>query len=187
MSVPGPLPLPDPELADPRRGMRLRPWRSDPRDAAALAAAWADPAVAAGSRVPDDPSPAAARRWIAGEAERRARGLALDLVVGQVGADDVWGEVGLRGLDPVIRRAEVGWWLAPEVRGCGVAATAVDLLASWALGPPLGLHQVWARIDPDNAASVRVASDAGFRLLGTAGGTTVWSRARAQRSGPARK
>jgi RimJ/RimL family protein N-acetyltransferase len=88
----------------------------------------------------------------------------------------VWGEVGLRGLDPAVRRAEVGWWLAPEARGRGAAAIAVDLVATWALGAPLRLRQVWARIDPDNTASARVAAEARFRCLGRAGGGEVWAR-----------
>ena len=132
--------------------------------------------MVAGSPVPPDPSPAGARRWIAGEQERRRRGLALDLVVSPVGGDLVWGEVGLRGFDPAVRRAEVGWWLAPDARGRGVAAAAVDLVAAWALRPPRGLRQGGARIDPANPASAQVAAAAGFHRLGTAGATDVWSR-----------
>jgi RimJ/RimL family protein N-acetyltransferase len=132
--------------------------------------------VVAGNPVPSDPSPAGARRWIAGEQERRRRGLALDLVVSPMGGDLVWGEVGLRGFDPAVRRAEVGWWLAPAARGRVVAAAAVGLVAAWALGAPLGLLQVWARIDPANEASAHVAEAAGFRRLGAAGATDIWSR-----------
>jgi RimJ/RimL family protein N-acetyltransferase len=138
-------------------------------------AAWRDPSVVGANAVPSD-SPGGARRWIAGESERRLRGLALDLVISPLDDEVVWGEVGLRGFDVAVRRAEIGWWLAPEARGRGVAAVAVDLVAAWALGPPLGLRQVWARIDPDNAASARVAAGAGFRLLGRAGDGDVWTR-----------
>jgi RimJ/RimL family protein N-acetyltransferase len=158
------------------RGVRLRAWRDDPDDVAALVAAWMDPSVARANPVPSDPSPAAARRWIAGEPERRLRGLALDLVISPFDGDDVWGEVGLRGFDVAVRRSEIGWWLGPEARGRGVAAAAVDLAATWALGEPLGLRQVWARVAPDNVASSRVAAAAGFRLLGHAGGGEVWAR-----------
>ena len=139
-------------------------------------AAWRDPSVVGTNPVPADASPAGARRWIAGESERRLGGLALDLVISPLDHEPVWGEVGLRGFDAVVRRAEIGWWLAPEARGRGVATVAVDLVAAWALGPPLGLRQVWARIGPDNAASARVAAGAGFRLLGTAAGGGVWAR-----------
>jgi RimJ/RimL family protein N-acetyltransferase len=157
-------------------GIRLRGWRDDPDDVAALAAAWRDPSVASANPVPADRSSAGARRWIAGEPERRSRGLALDLVICPYGGDSVWGEVGLRGFDPAVRRAEIGWWLAAEARGRGVAATAVDLVATWALGPSLGLRQVWARIQPANQASVRTATAAGFHRRGAAAATDVWSR-----------
>jgi [ribosomal protein S5]-alanine N-acetyltransferase len=177
--------LPIPSLQDSRRGVRLRPWRDDPADVAALVAAWHDPLVVAHNPVPRDTSPDAARRWIAGDAERRARGLALDLVIAPVDRDDVWGEVGLRGLDRATGRAEAGWWLAAEARGRGLAAAALDLLATWALSPPLGLRQVWARIDTANRPSAHAAAAAGFRRLGAAGAVDVWSR-EAMPNGPPR-
>jgi RimJ/RimL family protein N-acetyltransferase len=185
----GPLPLPAPELVDLDRSVRLRPWRLGDEDVAALLAAWHDPDIGAGNPVPAEATAERARRWIAGEPERRARALALDLVIGPTGGRErdrvdagaepggaVWGEVGLRGFDPVAGRAEVGWWLAPHARGRGVAPVALNLLTSWALRPPLGLRQVWARMDPANAAAARVASAAGFRLLGRAGGADIWAR-----------
>jgi RimJ/RimL family protein N-acetyltransferase len=168
--------LPLPSLQDSRRGVRLRPWRDDPADVAALVAAWHDPLVVAHNPVPSDASPEAARRWIAGDAERRARGLALDLVIAPVDGDDVWGEVGLRGLDGASGRAELGWWLAAEARRRGLAAAALDLLATWVLSPPLGLRQVWARIGTDNQASAHAAAAAGFHRLGAAGAADIWSR-----------
>jgi RimJ/RimL family protein N-acetyltransferase len=185
--VPRPLPLPQPELVDATCGLRLRPWGDVPGDIAGLVAAWRDPSVTAANPVPADASPEAARRWILGEGDRRDRGLALDLVISplddlaaqpRTGRGPVWGEVGLRGFDPIARRAEVGWWLAPEARGHGIAAAAVDLLVGWALAPPLDLQQVWARTDPADVASGRVAERARFRLLGTAAGRAVWARAR---------
>jgi RimJ/RimL family protein N-acetyltransferase len=157
--------LPDPPLADPAAGVSLRPWRPTPADEAALAAAWA-----ATGREPRE-SPAA---WIAGDPARRAAGLALDLVVAI--DDAAVGEVGLRNLDAERGRAEIGWWIAADHQGRGLATTAVRLLAAWALGPPCGLVQVWARIDPANAASARVAASTGFRRLGrSAAGYDVWA------------
>jgi len=171
-----PLPLPGPELTDAGHGVRLRRWRDQPGDVAALVAAWRDPSVVSANPVPAEVSPDRAQRWIGGESERRLRGLSLDLVMSPLDGARVWGEVGLRGFDRVVRRAEVGWWLTPDARGRGLAAVAVDLLATWALGPPLGLRQVWARIHRDNAAAARVAAGAGFRLLGVAGDVEVWAR-----------
>ena len=170
-------PEPQPPLVDPAAGIVLRPWRPTAADAAALAAAWGDPGVAALGTLPPDPSPEAAAHWIAGDPERRATGTALDLVVAPAGGDnEVWGEVGLRNHDRAARRAEMGWWIAPAQRGRGLAGPAVALLAIWALGPPCRLRQVWARIDPANAASAAAARQAGFRRLGAAAGADVWAR-----------
>ena len=177
-------PEPDPPLADPAAGIVLRPWRPTATDAAALAAAWADPGVAAVGPPPPDPTPAGAARWIAGAPGRVASGVALDLVVAPAADPDaVWGEVGLRNRDAAVGRAEIGWWIGPAHRGRGLAAAAVALAAGWALGPAGGLRQVWARVDPANAASAAVARRAGFRRLGAAGGAEVWARTGATMAG----
>ena len=185
------LALPDPPLADPGHGIVLRPWSSGrlpgaPDDAPALAAAWADPDVAAHTVVPPDASEAAARRWIEGEAVRRRRGLALDLVVAAAASprDAVLGEVGLAHLDPD-GRAEVGFWLAPAARGRGIATAAVRLVTAWALrpsrptlaasSPGLGLRQLWARTTPGDLRAAGVLGRAGYRRRGQAAGTTVWA------------
>lgn len=185
MAAPGgprPLRLPDPPLVDQAAGIRLRPWEATAADADALAAAWRDPAVGAANPVPADRSPAAAARWLGSEPRRRAAGVALDLVACPLaGPPDVLGEVGLRNVDPGRRRAEVGWWVAADHRGRGVAGAAVRLLVDWALDQA-GLVQVWARVAPGNTASARVAAAAGLVRLGAAGGTDVWARA-----GPARR
>ncbi len=172
-----PWELPEPPLADAVAGIVLRPWRPGAGDAAALAAGWADPVLAAGCRVPAATSAEAAARWIAGDPGRRAAGACLDLVIGPLdGGPDVLGEVGLRNLDRARRRAEISWWVAVGHRGRGVASAAVQLLVAWALSPGGGLSQVWARIDPANVASARVAAAAGLAELGPAAGTVVWSR-----------
>jgi RimJ/RimL family protein N-acetyltransferase len=174
-----PIALPDPALADPSAGIVLRPWAATSTDAEAVAAAWADPEIAATSRVPDDISVAAAARWVAREPARRSAGRSLDLVLG---------EVGLATIDRARRRAEMSWWIAAGHRGQGLAGRAARLLADWALSPAGDFDQVWARIAPGNRASARVAAAAGLVELGPGGGTVVWARTRrrpAQRPRPA--
>lgn len=149
-----------------------------------MAAAWSDPEVRAGTVVPADHSVDAAERWIAGEAERRRRGLALDLVVsphhgqgavaGEASGVDVLGEVGLANLEG--GRAEIGFWLAAHARGRGIATAAVRLLSGWALGPGgPAVRQVWARTGPANAPAAAVLQRAGYVHLGAAGSTEIWS------------
>lgn len=94
---------PAPELVDPAAGIRLRPWTTRPADVDALVAAWADPAIAAANRVPDDVSAGAAARWLAADADRRRAGRSLDLVVSPLGdAEGGPGAADDRGVDPVV-------------------------------------------------------------------------------------
>lgn len=174
--------LPEPPLRDGESGILLRPWGTSPGDATALSLAWADPQIAAETRPPEDRSIEAAANWVAGEAERRLRGLALDLVIVDVSAQarrnpskPVFGEVGLAHFDEA-GRAELGFWLFPEARGRGLAATAVRMLTAWALsehGP--GLRQVWARVRSPNEAAQRVLAAAGYTRLGDVAGRTIYS------------
>jgi RimJ/RimL family protein N-acetyltransferase len=174
-----PVALPEPPLSDHVAGIVLRAWTATPADVAALVAAWTDTALAAANGVPDDVSGARAARWIRGDPGRRAAGVCIDLVVSPLdGGATVLGEVGLRHIDRGRRRAEIGWWIAAEHRGRGLAVAAARLLADWACSAQGDLDHVWARIDPTNTASARVARAAGLVELGTAGGSQVWARRR---------
>ncbi len=150
-----PFPLPDPPLGD---GMlTLRSWRD--ADALRLAAAWADPEIARWTGVPSRRDVGAAAHWIAGDSDRRARGLALDLVIDIGGV--VSGEVGMAHIDLAARTAEIGWWVAPEHRGQGVAGKAVGVFSQWVLSE-LFLENLTAMCHPENPASAAVARRAGF-------------------------
>ncbi len=154
------LPLPVPALAG--GGVALRPWRVD--DVDHLVSAWKDPEVLRWTPVPDDAGPEKAAAWIAGARHRLETATALDLVVVDGGGTAV-GEVGLSDLGHDRRVALIGWWTAAHARGRGVATQAVGLLARWALGPPLDLAAILARIHPDNEGSLAVARAAGFWTL----------------------
>lgn len=180
-----PLALPFPPLLRPDQGVALRPWGSDPRDPATLARAWADPEIDRWTQVPEARTEADAARWIAGESLRRDRGLGVDLVVtvpGDPGA--VVGEVGLALVEQDRRWAEVGYWVLPERRGKGLATAAVSLFSHWVL-TELPIQRLFARTDPANVASQRVAAGAGYGRAGDlADGTVVWVRDRESTSPP---
>jgi RimJ/RimL family protein N-acetyltransferase len=181
-------PLP---LVDPVAGLALRRWR--PPDATSLAAAWADGEISGPERVEPADAPTVAARWIRGWEARLAADLSLDLVVGPIDGDEVWGEVGLVRLrlrvapagapgggassDPVERAVwELGWWLAPEQRGRGRAAPAVALLLGW-LDRTRSDVPVVARIRPGNVASTRVATRVGLVRRGRFDGEhDLWVR-----------
>ncbi len=60
----------------------------------------------------------------------------------------------------------VAYRVFPAWRGRGVAARALDLVASWALGD-LGLPGLALEIDERNLASIRVALRCGFVRCGS--------------------
>ena len=61
--------------------------------------------------------------------------------------------------------AEVGWWLAPQWWGRGIAAVAVRRYLAYCFDV-LDLHRVEAGVFLSNPASARVAEEAGFTLEG---------------------
>ncbi|ASR38111.1 GCN5 family acetyltransferase [Prauserella marina] len=64
-----------------------------------------------------------------------------------------------------LRSAWVGYWVSSELAGGGVATAAVALLADHAF-TSAGLHRLEATVRPENGASVRVLTKAGFRQEG---------------------
>jgi RimJ/RimL family protein N-acetyltransferase len=62
--------------------------------------------------------------------------------------------------------AVAGYWTVAAHRGRGRTGAALRLLADWAFDQ-VGVHRVELLVDPDNAASRRVAESAGFRAEGT--------------------
>ena len=171
-----PLALPFPPLYRPEQGVVLRPW-GHPGDAAALARAWADPAVARFTSVPKASTEADAARWVSLESARRDKGMAVDLVIASPEAPDlVLGEVGLAVVEPEKRWAEVGYWVVAEHRGRGLASVSVGLFSEWALRD-LPISRLFARTSPENPGSGLVAERAGYTRAGQLeDGTVVWMR-----------
>lgn len=68
----------------------------------------------------------------------------------------------------MLRRApegtELGYAVGPAHRGQGLAARAVRVMAAYAF-EQLGARQVILELEAENAASVAVATKAGFHLL----------------------
>jgi ribosomal-protein-alanine N-acetyltransferase len=139
--------------------LTMRPWRAG--DAALLARAWADPEIARWTAVPDDISVTAAARWIGGSERRRETAVAFDRVIESNGS--VAGEIGLAPIDWDRGAAQVGYWILPECRGQGLAASALRAITGW-VQAELPLKMLVARCDPANGASIAVASAAGYTL-----------------------
>ncbi len=60
------------------------------------------------------------------------------------------------------RTAEIGWLVGPRFQGHGYARECAALLLELSFGE-LGLHRVYAELDPRNAASVAVCTGLGMR------------------------
>jgi ribosomal-protein-alanine N-acetyltransferase len=79
------------------------------------------------------------------------------------------------GYDPTSEEYEIGYILAPEYWGKGLASELVPPLSSYCFDQSPAKHLV-AFTDPNNAASQRVLQKAGFRYMGprqTADGTSA--------------
>ena len=114
--------------------------------------------------VPTRPDRHFAANWVAryerGWAEGSRAGFAiLD------GDGAIVGFGGIFGLDDPGAEGEIGYLVAVEARGQGIAGRSVALLTRWGFDE-LGLERIELRIDTDNVASARVAERAGYRLEG---------------------
>jgi RimJ/RimL family protein N-acetyltransferase len=155
-----PLQPPDPPLTD--GVVALRAHR--PEDADQLVAALRDPDIVRWTRVPADYSYADFHDYLSAVEEHLAQGESLSLLV--VDADDhdrVLGSCGLHGLTS--GRPDIGYWVARDARGRGVAPRAARLLRDHAV-EVLGLPRVEVLVHPDNTASQRAAEKAGFHRTG---------------------
>ena len=141
--------------------VRLDPLRDDDFDA--LHALQSDPEVC---------------RYLLYEARSRekvAEVLARDAAATRLAAKDDYIQPALRDDSGVFlgtmylnlsslddRTAEIGWILAPHARGKGYGTEAAALLLDLAFGE-LGLHRVYAELDPRNGASIAVCERLGMR------------------------
>lgn len=153
------LRLPDPPLAEGE--LVLLPVAEE--HVAAVTAACQDPEIPRWTLVPSPYSEADARGWVELAGSARKAGSGLHFVVADSGDGRLLGAIGVDAwVWPVCR---IGYWVAREARGAGVATRALVLLSRWVLRehPIPRLELV---TDPGNLASQRVAEKAGFTREG---------------------
>ena len=156
-----PIEFPAGGLCD--RELRLRLMAD--ADLPAIVAACQDPEIPRWTRIPHPYGIEDARGWLVQEAALRSRGEQLGLVV--VGTDDgrLLGSVGVVHFDWTDARCELGYWVAREARGRGIASRAVRLLTTWIFEAlPIGRVEICA--EPENTGSRRAAERAGFTFEG---------------------
>lgn len=141
-------------LIDAARGVSLRPWEA--ADATVLVAAYEVPDIRhwhhrsmtedeAGQYIRE-----AADRW---NADRGGEWAVLY-------DDKVAGRASLR-CSLEAGQGEVSYWTLPSARGTGVASSALDAVATWALSE-IGFWRLEVRHSTANTASCRVAEAGGF-------------------------
>jgi RimJ/RimL family protein N-acetyltransferase len=121
-----------------------------------------DPDVARWTKIPSPYTLEDARAWIALSALERERGREVQLLIVRDPPDRVVGGVALRLRTDPEPYGDIGYWIAAEERGQGVARRAAGLLAEHAL-QSVGLPYVEIAVSPANEPSRRVALGAGFR------------------------
>jgi RimJ/RimL family protein N-acetyltransferase len=138
------------------------------------------------TRVPSDPQPgfgeAWAARYVLGWQDGDRAGFAIRSLDGEF-----LGLAGFVELDRGAKEGELGYVVAAEARGRGVATQAVGLLTRWGFDE-LGLERITLVIDRANLASEKVAERCGYVREGTLrsahvkddirADTGLWSRLR---------
>lgn len=108
-----------------------------------------------------------ARAWFALADERRREGTMAAFAIELAGVEGPVGGVGVHFFDGLdAGGAEIGYWVAEEARGSGVATAATRLAAEWAFESHRDLVRLQLRADVENVASNRVAEKAGFTREG---------------------
>ncbi|HEX3691652.1 MAG TPA: GNAT family protein [Solirubrobacteraceae bacterium] len=124
-----------------------------------------DPDLGSRIGVERDPDESSLRERIAGQQERTAEGNSIQLAIADADSGAFWGAMFLHSFDWHNRRAEIGFWLIPAVRGRGVGVAAVRLAISWAF-ETYDLLRMEMTTTPDNPAVPALARRLSFTQEG---------------------
>lgn len=152
------LELRDGQLSD--GVVSLRHWHDE--DLLDVVRVTNDPAV---SRwLPGIPHPYTAehaRSFILRARKGAEEGTAAHLAITDAGEGEVLGAIALYDLDWTDSNGTVGYWIAAFARERGAATRALQQVIRWSFRD-LGLQRLELTCDPDNAASLKVITRAGF-------------------------
>ena len=139
---------------------RVRLERLSAKHLGALDALARDPEVRRHTYVPSEPRAGFGKEWLEVYERGRKDGTREGFAVVDAGDGSLVGLAAAVRLDQEGREAELGYIVAPEARGRGVAGEALSLLTEW--GFSRGLQRLELRIGADNIASQRVAERCGY-------------------------
>jgi RimJ/RimL family protein N-acetyltransferase len=153
-------PIDPPVLTD--GALTLRQGRLE--DADAVTAACQDPEIPRWTNVPTPYGREDAEHWLGTVVPEAARdGTGVHLLAFENGR--LAGSFGLMEIDRERGFGEIGYWVAAEARGRGVATRGTRLLHDWAVRE-LGLTTLEILPHRDNAPSLRVAERCGYAPTG---------------------
>jgi RimJ/RimL family protein N-acetyltransferase len=155
------IPLPDPALSD--GVVSLRPFTE--ADVPVITAACRDPEIPRWTAIPSPYTELDAREYVSRAPRDRIAGRELSLAVVDANDGHLIGSVGLARFSWDDRKAEIGYWIAPQARQRSAGTRATRLLSSWAL-ERLELERIELLANPANEASQRLALAAGFKREG---------------------
>lgn len=150
-----------PVLETPR--LRLRGYRAD--DVEAMFALYSDPRVMRYWSFPPWTTMAQAQAYLERALAETASGRVLPWAIAGREDDRLLGTATLYALNSEQRRAEIGYSLAPECQGRGLASEALRAVLAQAFDG-MGLGRVEADVDPRNTASCQLLERLGFRHEG---------------------
>jgi RimJ/RimL family protein N-acetyltransferase len=159
---PGRVQLTVPRLDD--DVITLRPPAAGDIDA--ITDACQDPEIPRWTRVPSPYTRAHAVDFVERSSRMWEQGTDAPFVITEATTGHLLGAIGVHRFGGEDGGPEVGYWLARDARGRGVATRALRLVADWACRE-LGVRLL-LQADVRNAASRRVAERVGFRYTGEA-------------------
>jgi RimJ/RimL family protein N-acetyltransferase len=71
------------------------------------------------------------------------------------------GTIGIKDIDYVNKKADIGYWIGKQYQGKGIATECVKLVVNYAFDV-LELEEISAYVFPDNNSSIRVLEKNGF-------------------------
>jgi [ribosomal protein S5]-alanine N-acetyltransferase len=77
------------------------------------------------------------------------------------------GSIGLKNIDLIDKKANLGYWIGKQYWGRGIATECVKLIIKYAFSSSeLGLREIIAHVFPENNASIRVLEKNGMKKKG---------------------
>ena len=131
-----------------------------------LEAVGGDPLVQRFTRVPEPFGPAEAEWWLGHYERGWEDGSRAGFAILEEPGGTFVGMIAFVTLRLDDREGEIGYIVAPEARGRGIAARALHLLTTWGF-TELGLARIELRAELGNPASIRVAERCGYVREGT--------------------